>query len=421
MTTTDVASTRASSALASTAASRFASRFASIDLLRGIVMVLMALDHVRFFFTNLSFPPENLHFTWMSLFLTRWVTHFCAPAFFLLAGTGAAIAGARSRSRSQVARFLWTRGLWLIALELTFIGFSWQFIPGYSFAGVIWCLGCSMLILSVLVRGPVGLTGAFGAALILLHNLTDHVRPEAFGALAPAWRILHITGPVQMNAQIGAVQWFVLFPIVPWVGVMAVGYWMGELYRQNAERRQRFLIMAGWLMTAAFLLLRLTNSYGNPTVPGSSGASALFHWQPTISLTVINLLNVQKYPPSLQFLLMTLGPCLLALVCLERMRAGSILSRAIQPIEVFGRVPMFYYVIHLYLIHLAALVVAVLWGQPSAWLKFGGLPLEDRTGYGHGLPFVWALWIAVVVLLYFPCRWFMAYKRTHAAWWLRYL
>ena len=191
-------------------------RFASVDLLRGIVMMLMALDHVRYFFTDLSFPLENMRFTWMSLFFTRWGTHFCAPAFFLLAGTGAAIATSRG-SVSTATRFLWTRGLWLIALELTIIGFAWQFIPGYSFAGVIWCLGWAMILLAALVflvaqmRLPAWTITAHGAAILLLHNLSDHLTPASLGRFEPGWRLLHVPGPV----EIGSISWFVLFPVLP--------------------------------------------------------------------------------------------------------------------------------------------------------------------------------------------------------------
>ena len=387
-------------------------RWTSVDLMRGVAMALMALDHVRYFVTDRDFPPENLLHTTVPLFFTRWVTHVCAPAFFLLAGTGAMLSRLAGRSTPEVASFLWIRGLLLVLLELTVVGFAWQFTPGYSFAGVLWCLGVSMLLLGpgVRVLSPAAI-GGLGLALILLHDLVDGVQARALGRAGWVWSLLHQSGSIHL----GSIEWFVLFPLVPWVGVMAVGYWLGLLYRDSAGRRVRLLTSLGVGCIAAFLVLRLGNLYGNPSVPGSGGAREPFGLQSSPGMTLVSLLDVEKYPPSLQYLSMTLGLVLLGLAAAERWS----LPGWMRPLIVFGRVPLFFYLLHLYLIHLLALALAIATGQPWQWLGWGGQPIESRAGYGHGLPTVYLLWAVVLALLYPLCRWYERLRLRPGARWLR--
>jgi len=386
-------------------------RLEAIDFLRGLVMVVMAIDHTRDYFTRLWFEPENLEFTWGALFFTRWITHFCAPLFFFLAGTGAYFYGVR-RTPAELGRFLWTRGLWLILLEFTVVGTAWTFQFPWGFFGVIWALGASMVILSAVVRLPVKWIAILSAGVILLHDLVDKIRPAQFGSWAWVWNILHVKG----GASIFGWREFVLFPLLPWCAVMAAGYVFGALL-QRSDRRV-WTARLGAVMTVAFALLRLTNLYGNPPKLPGGVTPGDWHIQATFAKTVILFFDTEKYPPSLQFLLMTLGPSLLLLAWLD----GKKISRLWQPIVVFGRVPMFFYLLHLYLIHAMAVVVALIVHQPYQWLLHGAFWLNDLpAGYGHDLPFIYAMWALAVALLYFPCAWYARMKREQAQWWMSYL
>lgn len=386
-------------------------RVESIDLLRGFAMVAMALDHTRDFFTSLPFDPESLDLTWGFLFFTRWVTHLCAPLFFFLAGTGAFFYG-RRHTAAELRRFLWTRGLWLIVLEFTVVGTAWTFMAPWGFFGVIWALGASMVLLSLLVRLPLWAIATFGGLVVALHDVLDTVRTGHDAPWAWLWGLLHVKGMI----SIGGFGRFVLFPIVPWFAVMALGYAFGALFQRPDRRPVTLALGAG-----AFLLfvgLRATNFYGNPPALPGGVTPGDFSVQATLEKTVILFFDTEKYPPSLQFLLMTLGPSLLALAWLD----GKRLGRLAAPLIVFGRVPLFFYVLHLYAIHVLAVLVAVLMGQPWQWLLHGGFWFNDLPeGYGHHLPFVWAMWALVVVGLYLPCRAFADLKRRRAAWWLSYL
>jgi uncharacterized membrane protein len=293
----------------------------------------MALDHTRAFLSDARFAPLDLLHTTPALFLTRWVTHFCAPVFFLLAGLGAALSLGYGRARPEFSRSLLTRGLWLVLLELTVVSVGWHFtfrvVPWT--AGVIWALGWSMVLMAALAWLPLPVVAVVGVALIGLHNATDAVPPDAFGAAAWLWRVLHV--PDRNADTLIRVD----YPIVPWVGVMALGYCMGPLMRQPPTRRRRALLALGVLTVAAFLALRVTNGYGDPQ-PWSA--------QPTRTATALDFLRVRKYPPSLDFLLMTLGPAFMALAWLERAR-----GRLATILVTFGRVPLFFYVLHIYLAH----------------------------------------------------------------------
>ena len=396
-------------------------RIVSLDIMRGLVMVIMALDHTRDFFTNLRFEPESLAQTYYALFFTRWITHFCAPLFFFLAGTGAFFYG-RRRTPQALSRFLWTRGLWLIVVEFTVVGTAWTFMFPWGFFGVIWALGACMVLMAAIVRMPLRWVGAFSAVLILGHDLLDPVRPRQFGSWAWLWTILHVRGGALLPFGL---RKFVLFPLVPWVGVMAAGYVFGSIYLLEKERRRKLIAQIGLGLTLAFVLLRLTNLYGNPPAGLSGVSQGPWHIQPTIEKTVILFFDVEKYPPSLQFLLMTLGPSLLLLAWLDKkldQRDGKqSVSSWLSPLLTFGRVPLFFYILHLYLIHSLAVLVAVLSHQLVDWLFHGGFMFGAPDEWGFNLPFVYLMWITAVVILYFPCRWFEGVKQRRKDWWLSYI
>lgn len=385
-------------------------------MLRGVVMVLMTLDHTRMFFSNARIDPLDLDRTTVALFLTRWVTHFCAPVFVFLAGTGAFLSSRRGRTKGQLSWFLLSRGLWLVVLEVTVIRwFGWGFMGtvqawgtgqlglGLTNVGVavIWAIGCSMVVLSGLVWLPVWVVTLVGLSMIGLHNLSDTIAPEAFGGLGWLWRVLHAGGsfPYLPGHTLG-----VAYPLVPWIGVMAAGYGFARVLGWESQRRRRWLTGLGVGLVLLFLALRVTNLYGDPN-PWRLRESATF--------SVFACLHCHKYPPSLAFLLMTLGPALLVLRALDRGTPGWL-----KPALVFGRVPLFFYLLHLPLISvLSALSKQVLLGPQEQFRALGG----NWGGYGFDLPIVFAAWIIVVVLSYPVCRWFAGVKQRRRDAWLSYL
>lgn len=390
-------------------------RLSSLDIFRGLIMVWMALDHTRDFFTNLRFEPEDIHLTYPGLFFTRWITHFCAPMFFFLAGTGAFLYHKRTGSVGKISRFLWTRGLWLVFLEWTIVEFAWTFVP-WTFGGVIWSLGVSMVILAGLVWLPEWAILTFGLALVGLHDLLDSVKPAQMGSLGWLWVVLHRRGVVPQT------NFFVLFPLVPWVGVMASGYVFGRVMIKSPAARERIVFYLGSALTLAFVVLRGFNAYGNPTAGVAASTPGEWHLLPTISMTIVYFLDVEKYPPSLQFLFMTLGPSLLVLWWLSRFGENTLINNLTHPLLIFGRVPMFFYILHLYLIHLLAISMAYLFRQPVGWLWHGTFWMNETPGnYGHALPFVYVMWLLALLILYFPCRWFTGVKHRRKDWWLSYL
>ena len=411
-------STMAPSALAP-AAARVAQfntqlqRVVSIDVLRGLVMVVMALDHTRDFFTNVPFATEDVAHTYAALFFTRFITHYCAPVFSFLAGTGAYLATRRGKTIKQVSWFFLTRGLWLVLLEITIVDFSWTFIP-WAAAGVIWILGWSMVCMALIVRLPVRWIAVFGVGMIAAHNLLDRINPASFGKFYWVWMLLHSPGQIPVTAHF---KFDALYVLIPWVGVMAAGFAFGTILER--PDRRKVILTLGTSMTALFLLLRGFNLYGNGVAgyPYSVG-----HWnvQPSVSSSVISFLNTEKYPPSLDYLLMTLGPALILLGLLDNSKAERGLSRVML---VYGRVPMFYYILHIYLIHILAILAAVATHQPASWLWHGAIfLLPTPAGYGHGLPFIYAIWLVAVASLYPACRWYMEFKQQHRDWaWLSYL
>jgi uncharacterized membrane protein len=392
------------------------SRVISVDFMRGLVMVIMAIDHSRDFLTNIPFEPEDITHTFPALFFTRWITHFCAPMFFFLAGTGASLLRSKTGSVGAASRFLWTRGLWLVLLEFTIIEYAWTF-TFWQMGGIIWSIGCCMVLLTLLIHLPDKALLAFGLTLVLFHNFFDSVSPAQFGKFAGLWMILHRKGVIPHS------HFFVLFPWIPLLGVMAIGYVFGKLFDKPAEERARIMLLLGSVATTAFLVLRAFNAYGNPVAGVAGNSPGQWHPQSTLSMSIVSFLDLEKYPPSLQFLLMILGPSLILFSVVDRFSPSERFQRWAKPIVVFGRVPLFFYVLHLYAIHFAAIVLAKLSHQPVAWLWKGSFWMNQvPDGYGHGLPVVYLTWLVVVILLYFPCAWFAEYKRRHKAWWwLSYL
>jgi uncharacterized membrane protein len=378
-------------------------------------MVLMTLDHVRDFFHSgaMSFPPEDLTRTTPVIFLTRWITHVCAPAFFLLAGAGAWLRFARDGSTARLSRFLWTRGLWLILVELIVMRLAMNFTPSPRYPVILlilWALGLAMMAMAALIHLPLRVLAVVSVAIIALHNTLDGIQAAQLGAFEGVWRVLHQPG-FFMPAGIPVV---VAYPVLPWIGVMGAGFCLGSLFSRPPAERQRLFLALGLGLVAAFVVLRFVNSYGNP-VPWSSQPSALF--------TVLSFLNTTKYPPSLHFLLMTLGPALMLLAYFDRRQlAGG------HPLVVIGRVPFFYYVLHFWLIHiLASLLAYVRYGGASlAWLfsplpSMGGAAEAFPTGFGYPLWVSYVAWVGFVLMLYPLCVWFGRVKQRSQAWWLGYL
>ncbi|MEK9138584.1 MAG: heparan-alpha-glucosaminide N-acetyltransferase domain-containing protein [Bacteroidota bacterium] len=371
-------------------------RLDSIDLLRGLVMVIMALDHAHHYFTIVRFNPVDLDETTVAHFFTRWVTHVCAPAFVFLAGTGAFLFRTRGKTKAELSWFLFSRGIWLVVLELTVMRMGWQFSFDYSYAvgQTIWAIGWSMVFLSGLVFLPISITTAFGVAMIVAHNAFDWIRPKMLGDFGWLWKILHSGGRVQIfdNYTLSA-----MYPLIPWIGVMAAGYGFGVILQREQRQRRKILWWLGGGLTAAFVFLRWLNVYGDPK-PWTTHESAV--------LTIIDFLNCDKYPPSLLFLLMTLGPAIASVALFERLR-GPVARFFI----VFGRVPLFFYVSHIFLIHaLAVLAAYATIGDPAS-LVGSVKPLELPEGYGFGLPVVYLVWIGVSLVLYPACRWYADVKR----------
>jgi len=402
-------------------------RLDSIDLLRGIVMVIMVLDHTRDFVHGpaLRYDPTDLASTSFAIFMTRWITHFCAPVFVFLAGVSAYLQKMRGKSIPDLSRFLLTRGIWLIAVEIVVLHALIWFNPDFSFVGplqVIWAIGWSMVVLAALVHLPLRVIGVFGIAMIALHNTLDGVSSQAF-----PWMVLHQAGLVMLTAS-GPLVW-VQYPLVPWIGVMAAGYAFGAVYELEAERRIRLVRRVGLFLIAAFVVIRAMNIYGDPS-----------HWsvQSTALSTVLSFINTTKYPPSLLYLLMTLGPALAALAWFES-RAGSAgaagrageagaagragpFGPARAALVTFGRVPLFFYLLQWPLAHTAAIVANVVAGRPFDYLltqppAFFNLP----WGTGFHLWTVYLCWACIIAIEYPLCRWFAGVKQRRRDWWLSYL
>ena len=384
-------------------------RVQAIDVLRGLVIVVMALDHVRDYFHNsgYAYNPLDPDATTPLIYATRWVTHFCAPTFVFLAGVSAWLQGAKGKAPASLARFLLTRGLWLIVLEVTVIAFGWSFsIPLLPHLQVIWAIGMSMCALAAFVWLPTPVVLACGIAIVAGHNLLDPIAPEQLGRFADVWRVLHDGGMIVRN---GAPLTIAFYPVLPWFGVMALGYGLGPIF--VSARRDRILVAMAIALLVAFVILRGANGYGNPQ-PWTVQADAV--------KTAMSFLDVQKYPPSLLYVCVTLGPMLLLIPLFDRIR-----GHVTEFFRVFGAVPLFAYVLHLYVLHALAIAAHVAVGQSidGMFNTVHDLFLTPEVFAGTGLSIVttYIAWIVVIAVIYFPCRWWGDVKRRRHDWWLSYL
>lgn len=380
-------------------------RLDAMDFLRGLVMVIMVLDHTRDFLGGSALNPRDVHEP--ALFLTRWITHFCAPVFVFLSGMAAFLYGNRGRTRAELGFYLVTRGAFLVAMEVTVVRLGWTFNLTYDFLlfQVIWAIGAAMIVLSILVHLPRAAVATVGLALVFGHNLLDGVRAASFGDAGWLWTFLHAPG---MLHPMDGVTVFALYPLIPWIGVMALGYALAPVLLLDEQDRRRILAATGITATLGFVLLRASNVYGDPS-PWSH--------QDGVVPTLLSFINCEKYPPSLLYLCMTIGPGLIVLAAF----GGEAQSWWSRKLVTIGRVPFLFYVAHIFVLHALAVVVAHAIGIDTGWL-FTGLPLISKPeGYGFQLPAIYAAWILVVLALYPLCRWFASVKQRRKDWWLSYL
>jgi uncharacterized membrane protein len=402
-----------SEAIALPASDRRAYRMSSLDVLRGLVIGVMALDHVRdFFMTAAVQDPTADPATGPLLFATRWITHFCAPTFVFLAGTSAGLMASR-KSPMELASLLFTRGLWLLVLEVLVISTAASFSPagvdgfgGRTFINlqVLWAIGASMVILAGAQFMGRRACLAIGAAVLLCHNLLDASWPAAMASAstAPVWAALHS----RQFYDVGPFAIFFNYPLLPWIGVMFLGYGAAGLFELPAKQRDQRLLRIGVSLVIAFILLRALNVYGDPR-PWESHTSST-------AASIMSFLATTKYPPSLLYILMTLGPAAIACAFAERWR-GSLKDVLVT----FGRAPLAFYVAHLYLIHTLALLLGI--AQGFAAEQFLTPYRFFPKGFGVGLPEVYVIWIAVVIVLYPVCSWVAAVKARRQDWWLSYV
>lgn len=390
--------------------SRQPPRVSSVDVARGLVMIVMTLDHVRDYFGNVLADPTDLKTTTVALFFTRWITHFCAPTFFLLTGVSAYLSS-QWRGGGSIASFLVTRGLWLIVLEVVVmrcLAYQFNFDFKVTLLFILWALGWSMIVLAGLSRWRPTVALVFGVVMILTHNAFDGISAQALGWAAPLWTVLHAPGLL-----VAGPDRFVLaaYSLVPWVGVTALGYGLAPLFTYDAERRRTMLVRAGVAMIVAFVVLRAVNVYGDPS-RWSAQHSPVF--------TALSFLNTTKYPPSLLFLLMTLGPLFLFLRAIDG-RA----PRAFDRVAILGRVPLFYFVLHIALIHVLAVIVCYARYGEVHWMfespTLADFPFTQPPGWPLSLPWVYLIWWVVILMLWPLCRWFADVKRRRRDWWLGYL
>lgn len=384
-------------------------RINSIDLLRGIVMIIMALDHTRDYFhaPSLLDDPLNLQTTTPALFFTRWITHICAPTFVFLSGTSAYLQSLR-KTKKDLSLFLLTRGLWLIFIEVVVMTFGLTFDIGFHIIilQVIWMFGICMVIMSAVIWLPFNVIFALGLLIVVGHNSLDYLEGNQRN-FSIGYSLLHVQSP----HVIGNRMLMIFYPFLPWVGTMMLGYCFGKYYHSDVVNRNRKSIILGVALIIFFIILRWTNIYGNP-----------LEWQPQRNLlyTFFSFVNVQKYPPSLLYLSVTIGISLIILGLI-----GNVKSKFADAITVYGRVPLFYYIIHFYVLHLLTAAMYLMRGHSfEEGLKgVDGVPFKfTQPGEGFGLMGVYIVWLLVVILLYPLCKWFADYKRhQHQKWWLSYL
>ena len=403
------------------------SRLESVDLLRGVVMVIMALDHVRDFMSDqMHKNPVDLETTTASIFLTRWITHYCAPTFIFLAGTSAFLAESRGKSKAEMGWLLFTRGLWLAFFEVVINRIMWMFSFDFMHhgAGVFWAIGWAMVVLSVLIYLPTWAVTAFGIFLIAGHNLLDGLSAQQMHLPGWLWVILHQPGD---EPVVDGITFGTGYCLIPWIGTMAAGYGFGTILLHEPDVRRKQLLQLGSLLTLAFIVVRAANVYGDPShwsLQRHTGwpfwRAAWPHWRDNL-FTFLSFLNCTKYPASLCYLLMTLGPSIIFLGLFDK-PVGAIG----RPLLVFGRVPMFYYLLHIPLIHGTAVALD--------FLRFGWSPqthdgpwavnkevMEKLPDYGFSLPVIYLIWLGVVFVLYWPCRWYAGVKSRSRSVWFSYL
>lgn len=397
-------------------------RISEIDMLRGLVIVLMALDHVRDYFFNgggFNGDPLDPNGTTAWLYTTRWITHLCAPTFVFLSGVSAYLQFVKGKTTPNLAVFLLTRGFWLIFLEATILSFGWSFgFPYPLFFQVIWAIGWSMIALAGLIWLPRMAVLAIGVVIVAGHNLLDPVNAAQLGEFGLVWTFLHDGGPIFVGDQpIGLLG----YPVLPWIGVIALGYGMGAIFLEPPAKRDRTIFLIGLGMLAAFLVLRGTMIYGDPMfATGPEGEYRDWRTQNSLGAALMVFLDVQKYPPSLQFVLVTLGLVFVLWPLLSRLPkpARSVLNT-------FGAVPFFFYVLHIFLVHGLAIAANAAVGQPIAGYfdyMINVFTAPDKfAGAGFSLPWVYVAWIVVLALLYPLCRYWQQLKTRRRDWWLSYL
>jgi uncharacterized membrane protein len=389
-------------------------RLPSIDVLRGFVMILMALDHTRDFFTNQSISLSDASHLTLPYFFTRWITHLCAPTFVFLAGLSAYLQLARGKAKAELSLFLFKRGCWLVFLQLTIVYFVLIGPPGISILQIIGAIGLSMIVLAGLVWLPLPAIAAVGLIIVAGHNSFDHVHAVSLGRWAALWKIAHERGFVSFHNRIIL---SVVYPFVPWSGVMALGYSFGRLWLSPVRQRIRVSACLGVLSIAIFVLLRAFHGYGDPNTWTS---------QHGIVPAITTFLNVEKYPPSLQYVSIMMGICLLLLACFDSLLSSNRISWTRSSLEVYGRVPLVYYIVHLALIHLLAIITCACtghdWRRFTTPLPHGSFIVGTPPGYGFGLGGVYLIWIAIIASLYWPMKQYADYKRQHPEkTWLSYL
>ena len=384
-------------------------RIAAVDVLRGLIMIVMALDHTRDFFSSITVGATDPTHSWPALFFTRWITHLCAPGFVALAGTSVYLQRQRGRTKGQTAERLLTRGVWLIFLELAVVSPGIFFTFHFHFLQVIYAIGGSMIILAGLQFLGTRWVAVYGLLVVFLHNITDKFDlVHAQGAWA--WKLLLIAPGVFMNH--GQFWALVLYPVIPWSGVMALGYAFGSVVSMPADKRRSRSVKLGLAALAVFAELRFTHAYGDPNP---------YQHLATFTQSAMSFFNVTKYPPSLEFVCVTLGFLLLLFAFFDWLLERKVLTKALDVVEVYGRVPFFYYVIHFYTLHIAALATLMVVSHTVHVNPPVPIFNPPAPGAGFSLPVVYAIWLTLVVALYVPCRWFAGVKATRKDWWLSYL
>lgn len=388
-------------------------RIESIDILRGIVMIIMCLDHTRDYYHNMtaSGNPMNIETTGPALFFTRYITHFCAPIFVLLSGTSIYLQSLR-KTKNELSTFLFKRGIWLIFLEIFLNNFLWRFDIFFDIIvfQVIWAIGASMVAMAAIIHLNKYVILSLGLIIVFGHNLLDSITTDSNGILSYAWHLLHETGRIDLGADH---KMFIGYPMLPWLGIMIIGYVLGWLYNKKVDKRQRtkVLLWSGIGSLLLFCLLRLFNLYGDPQFT--------FELQESFFKNIVSFIRISKYPPSLHYVLVTIGVALLSLILLERMK-----PKFSKFFLVFGKVPLFFYFLHIAVIHLSSMLLKPFWGDVmySSVMNNENRMNDQHMFLGVDLIYVYLAWIIIVISLYFPCRKYMKYKgKNKDKQWLSYL